>query len=85
SPRGGPAHGPATPVFATCPSGFPLPPDAARTVVSAEETSPGRHRLAVLASHSDVLLRALLTARPPWHVVRVEPAGASPPDPGSRP
>ncbi len=85
SERGGTADGPVTLVVAHGPAGVPLPPDAARTVVSAEETSPGRHRLAVLASHSDVLLRALLTARPPWHVVRVEPAGASPPDPGSRP
>ena len=35
---------------------------------------PRHHRLTVPASHSDVLLRALLTARPPWHVVSVRPA-----------
>jgi hypothetical protein len=40
-------------------------------VTSAEEVAPGTHRLAVRASHSDVVLRALLTARPPWHVARV--------------
>ncbi|MFE5814747.1 ATP-binding cassette domain-containing protein [Streptomyces sp. NPDC056479] len=48
-----------------------LPGDAARAVVAAEEPTPGTHRLTVPASHSDILLRALLTARPPWHVVSV--------------
>ncbi|MET8244039.1 ATP-binding cassette domain-containing protein [Streptomyces sp. NPDC005202] len=51
-----------------------LPADAHRTVASAEETAPGTYRLAIPASHSDVLLRALLTARPPWHVIRVGPS-----------
>ena len=77
--------GPVTLVVARGPAGGRLPPEAVRTAVSAEETAPGSHRLSVPASHSDVLLRALLTARPPWHVERVEPAGAPPPDPGSRP
>ncbi|UOB09578.1 ATP-binding cassette domain-containing protein [Streptomyces sp. HP-A2021] len=48
-----------------------LPDAVRRTVTSAEETAPGSHRLTVAAPHSDVLLRALLTARPPWHVVSV--------------
>ncbi|MFE6176528.1 ATP-binding cassette domain-containing protein [Streptomyces sp. NPDC056464] len=48
-----------------------LPDDAARAVVAAEEPTPGTHRLTVPSSHSDILLRALLTARPPWHVVSV--------------
>ncbi|MEU1013491.1 ATP-binding cassette domain-containing protein [Streptomyces sp. NPDC005890] len=80
---------PAGPVTVVTVQGAPggnLPPDAVRVAVSAEQTAPGSHRLAVPASHSDILLRALLTARPPWHVVRVEPpAGAPSPDPGSRP
>lgn len=75
--------GPVTLVTAQGPAGGQLPPDAARTVASAEETAPGSYRLAVPASHSDVLLRALLTARPPWHVVRVEPAAAPAVDPGN--
>jgi ABC-type Mn2+/Zn2+ transport system ATPase subunit len=72
--------GPLTVVVVRGPAGGQLPPEAARTVASAEETAPGIHRLAVPASHSDVLLRTLLTARPPWHVLSVTP----PPDPGSR-
>ncbi|MBU6535102.1 ABC transporter ATP-binding protein [Streptomyces mayonensis] len=54
--------------------GAVLPADAHRTAVSAEETGAGSHVLTVPASHSDVLLRALLTARPPWHVVSVHAA-----------
>ncbi|MEU7300116.1 ATP-binding cassette domain-containing protein [Streptomyces sp. NPDC007206] len=73
--------GPTAVVSVRGPAGGQLPPDAARTAVSAEETAPGLYRLAVPASHSDVVLRALLTARPPWHVVSVAP----PSDPGSRP
>ncbi|MEU9440303.1 ATP-binding cassette domain-containing protein [Streptomyces sp. NPDC048304] len=73
--------GPTAVVTVRGPAGGQLPPDAARTAVSAEETAPGLYRLAVPASHSDVVLRALLTARPPWHVVSVAP----PSDPGSRP
>ncbi|WP_225826303.1 ABC transporter ATP-binding protein [Streptomyces naphthomycinicus] len=79
-----PSAGPVTLVTAQGPPGGGLPPEAVRTHASAEETAPGSYRLAVPASHSDVLLRALLTARPPWHVVRVEPA-APLPDPGSQP
>ncbi|MDL5204399.1 ATP-binding cassette domain-containing protein [Streptomyces sp. ALI-76-A] len=62
------------------------PPDAAPPPVpgtSAEETAPGTYRLTVPAARSDSVLRALLTARPPWHVVSV--AGpAQDPDAGSR-
>ncbi|MEV6834784.1 ATP-binding cassette domain-containing protein [Streptomyces sp. NPDC051133] len=78
---GSPPAGPLTLVTVRGPAGAALPPDAVRAVASAEETGPGVHRLAVPASRSDVLLRALLTARPPWHVVRVVP----PNDPGDRP
>lgn len=79
--NGGPPAGPLTVVTVRGPHGGQLPPDAARTVASVEEVSPGTYRLTVTASHSDVLLRALLTARPPWHVVSVTP----PRDPGNRP
>ena len=48
-----------------------LPEEVRRTATSAEETGPGRYRLTVPAPRSDMLLRTLLTARPPWHVVSV--------------
>ncbi|MFD9395724.1 ATP-binding cassette domain-containing protein [Streptomyces sp. NPDC060000] len=53
----------------------PLPPEALRLATAAEETADRTHRLTVPASHSDVLLRVLLTARPPWHVVSVRQDG----------
>ncbi|MFF5480115.1 ATP-binding cassette domain-containing protein [Streptomyces sp. NPDC012935] len=65
------AAGPHVTVVVQGPRGGQLPDDAPRTVISAEEPTPGTHCLTVPASHSDVLLRALLTARPPWHVVSV--------------
>ncbi|MGW0878223.1 ABC transporter ATP-binding protein [Streptomyces sp. NPDC002671] len=70
--------GPHARVVAQGPAGGRLPADAARAVTSAEETTSGTWHLTVPASHSDVLLRALLTARPPWHVVAVAPAGPTP-------
>ncbi|MFI2206319.1 ATP-binding cassette domain-containing protein [Streptomyces sp. NPDC020192] len=76
--------GPLALIAVRGPAGGGLPPDAARTVASVEETGPGSYRLTVPASHSDVLLRALLTAHPPWHIVSVTPP-PEPPDPESRP
>lgn len=55
----------------------PLPPEALRLATATEGTADRTHRLTVPASHSDVLLRALLTARPPWHVVSVRRDGSS--------
>ncbi|MFF5436335.1 ATP-binding cassette domain-containing protein [Streptomyces achromogenes] len=82
----GPAvDGPVTTVVVQGPPDGRLPPEAVRAAVAVARTAPGGHRLTVPASHSDAVLRALLTARPPWHVVRVEPAAAPPPDHGSRP
>jgi ABC-type Mn2+/Zn2+ transport system ATPase subunit len=52
----------------------PLPPEALRRATATEETAHRTHRLAVPASHSDVVLRTLLTADPPYHVVSVRPA-----------
>ncbi|POX63222.1 ABC transporter [Streptomyces sp. Ru62] len=86
-PPSAPAAGPVTVVTVRGAPGGRLPPDAVRIAVSAVETAPGSHRLAVPASHSDILLRTLLTARPPWHVVRVDPPFPDPlsADSGSRP
>ncbi|MFF4490403.1 ATP-binding cassette domain-containing protein [Streptomyces sp. NPDC001544] len=70
------------------PPGGRLPDEVARTVTTAEEQTPGTYRLGVPASHSDVVLRALLTARPPWHVVGVHPGDPGPdpvPDPDPAP
>ncbi|WP_369226264.1 ATP-binding cassette domain-containing protein [Streptomyces sp. R39] len=79
--------GALTVVTARGPAGGRLPADAARTAVSAEEPAPGTYRLMVPASHSDVVLRALLAAQPPWHVVSVTPSEPSdvPPDRKDRP
>ncbi|MES5818555.1 ATP-binding cassette domain-containing protein [Streptomyces sp. RG80] len=63
--------GPHVTVVAQGPAGGRLPADARRVATTADETAPGGYRLTVPASHSDVLLRTLLTARPPWHVVSV--------------
>ncbi|MET9762533.1 ABC transporter ATP-binding protein [Streptomyces sp. NPDC006372] len=70
SPEPGPS-GPQVTVDVQGPPDGRLPADAHASVTSAEETSPGRYRLTVPAPHSDVLLRTLLTAHPPWHVVSV--------------
>ncbi|WP_405957010.1 ATP-binding cassette domain-containing protein [Streptomyces phaeochromogenes] len=62
------------------------PVEATRLAVSVEEPRPGpglgRLRLTVPETHSDTLLRTLLTAHPPWHVVSVgegRPATRVPP------
>lgn len=78
------ADGPQVVVEAQGPPDGRLPAAVQGVVTSAEESVPGAYRLAVPAARSDVVLRALLTARPPWHVVRVgaRDAGAGPgPDP----
>ncbi|MEU1330826.1 ATP-binding cassette domain-containing protein [Streptomyces sp. NPDC005865] len=62
--------------------GTALPAPVAAAVVAeaegveAEGAAPGLLRLTVPAPHSDRVLRELLTARPPWHVVRVHAADA---------
>ncbi|EFL35624.1 heme ABC exporter, ATP-binding protein CcmA [Streptomyces viridochromogenes DSM 40736] len=63
--------GPQVIVDAQGPPDGRLPAEVHASVSSAEETAPGRYRLTVPAPHSDVVLRALLTARPPWHVASV--------------
>ncbi|MFJ5772779.1 ATP-binding cassette domain-containing protein [Streptomyces sp. NPDC093094] len=69
--------GPLVVVEAQGAPGAPLPPEALRVAATAAGTGPGLHRLTVPAARSDVLLRALLTARPPWHVAGVRPASPS--------
>ncbi|WP_037671792.1 ATP-binding cassette domain-containing protein [Streptomyces griseus] len=75
-PRTAPA-GPQVLVEARAPVAGPPPAEAARWISAAEEPTPGTHRLTVPASHSDIVLRTLLTAHPPWHVIGVGPAAAA--------
>ncbi|WP_328629688.1 ABC transporter ATP-binding protein [Streptomyces sp. NBC_00353] len=63
---------------ATLPTGLPGAP--------AQEPGPdGTLRLTVAAVHSDALLRALLTARPPWHIRQLSAAAAPEPTPRTEP
>lgn len=77
--------GPVVVIEARGPHGAPPPLPA--TVTRADGTvtpgPDGTTRLVVAAAHSDLALRTLLAARPPWHVVSVNrgrapgPAGES--------
>ncbi|MGW1951327.1 ABC transporter ATP-binding protein [Streptomyces sp. NPDC001920] len=78
------AAGPRATVVVRGPDGADLPAEASRVVTSVDEPDPGTHRLTVPASHSDVLLRALLTARPAWHVVSVCQEESTPDEAESR-
>ncbi|QNP69566.1 ATP-binding cassette domain-containing protein [Streptomyces roseirectus] len=51
--------------------GAELPREVLRRAVSVGSGEAGVRRIAVPVSHSDVVLRALLDARPPWHVESV--------------
>ncbi|MFI6657925.1 ATP-binding cassette domain-containing protein [Streptomyces sp. NPDC050523] len=68
-----PVDGPQVVVEAQGPPGARPPTGTLGAVLSAEQTAPGHYRLTVPASHSDAVLRTLLTARPPWHVTGVHP------------
>ncbi|MFD9254601.1 ABC transporter ATP-binding protein [Streptomyces bottropensis] len=61
------------------PSGRHVPQSARALATLVEETGSGTHRFTVPAAASDALLRALLEARPAWHVVSVGPAPAATP------
>ena len=81
--------GPRTVVEAEGPPGCAVPSALPGAPVIAPGPD-GTLRLTVPAAHSDALLRALLTARPPWHIRAVTaagPPGATTPAPGenSRP
>lgn len=73
-----PANGPQVVVEVQGRQGGQPPVDALGALVSAEEAASDTYRLTVPASHSDVVLRTLLTARPPWHVVSVHPLDSRP-------
>ncbi|MFD2690659.1 ATP-binding cassette domain-containing protein [Streptomyces phyllanthi] len=61
------------------------PAEAVELAVSVEAVEGGdAHRFDVPESRSDALLRALLTARPPWHVLSVEPEAVRVRVPGPR-
>lgn len=68
--------GPRIRIEVRAPVAGPPPAEAARWITTTEEPTPGIHRLTVPASHSDIVLRTLLTAHPPWHVITVGPTSA---------
>ncbi|MCD9140620.1 ABC transporter ATP-binding protein [Streptomyces albireticuli] len=73
--------GPRVLIEAQGPAGAPLPeglPGAPALVPADSPVPPGTVRLTVVAAHSDALLRALLTARPAWHVHAVRPVDPPP-------
>ncbi|WP_372482034.1 ABC transporter ATP-binding protein [Streptomyces fuscigenes] len=59
--------GPRVSVTASC-AGGGEPPEGLPGRPACERLPDGAFRLTVAAAHSDALLRALLGARPPWHV-----------------
>ncbi|WP_226967123.1 ABC transporter ATP-binding protein [Streptomyces phaeolivaceus] len=67
------------------PSGADVPEDVRKSATLMQEMASGTHRFTVPQGESDELLRALLTARPPWHVVSVTPAPAALPAPAPDP
>ncbi|GAA0471155.1 ATP-binding cassette domain-containing protein [Streptomyces olivaceiscleroticus] len=76
----GATTGPCVTVVAQGPPGADLP--------GAPTTAPGPDgttRFTVPAAHSDTLLHALLTARPPWHIHAVTPEEARPDRTAPRP
>ncbi|BBC32130.1 hypothetical protein SGFS_034240 [Streptomyces graminofaciens] len=69
---------PSVVVEARGPSGVgQVPEETEKFATSVEETASGTHRFAVPEARSDALLRALLGAKPPWHVVSVTPEGTA--------
>lgn len=73
SPAG---QGPRVRVVAVGPPGAAPPDGLPGAPVYGRGPEEGTVLLSVAAAHSDALLRALLTARPPWHVREVRaPAG----------
>ncbi|WP_390898276.1 ABC transporter ATP-binding protein [Streptomyces angustmyceticus] len=79
------APGPRVVIEAEAAPGTPLPgapghpADGAPRLPGGPEVVPrpdGTTRLTVPAAHSDALLRALLTARPPWHIRSVTGEGS---------
>ncbi|CAM5481547.1 hypothetical protein SALBM135S_02271 [Streptomyces alboniger] len=72
APEGAEPRGPVVVIVAQGPPGAELPSAVAANAVGTHTGSPdGTTRLTVPESHSDLVLRELLTARVPWHVVGV--------------
>ncbi|MFE6779763.1 ATP-binding cassette domain-containing protein [Streptomyces sp. NPDC057702] len=69
------AGGPRVRVVAEGPPGA-APPAGLPGAPAASEAPDGATALTVPAAYSDALLRALLAARPPWHIRAVTPAPA---------
>ncbi|MGW7415462.1 ATP-binding cassette domain-containing protein [Streptomyces sp. NPDC054863] len=67
SPAADVASGPRVRILAVGPPGAAVPPGLPGAP-SAERRADGSTALTVAAVHSDGVLRALLGARPPWHV-----------------
>lgn len=67
----GAARGPSARVTVSHPAGTPLPAGLPGDPASVPGPD-GTLRLTVAAPYSDALLRALLTARPPWHIHTVQ-------------
>ncbi|MEV8225904.1 ATP-binding cassette domain-containing protein [Streptomyces sp. NPDC079167] len=87
-------NGPHVRIEATCRPPASLPPDLpGAPVVERDAGDPAGVRLTTTAAHSDTLLHALLTARPPWHVTGLAqlpapvpvPVGGAAVDPVPRP
>lgn len=72
-------------VRAQGPAGAAPPDEVTELATLVEEVAGDAHRISVPQSRSDALLRALLGARPPWHVVSVEPRPEPVPDAASDP
>lgn len=70
------AGGPHVVVRARGPEGATPPAEVTELAALVEAVAGDAHRISVPESRSDALLRALLGARPPWHVVSVEPQPA---------
>ncbi|MBP2405730.1 ATP-binding cassette domain-containing protein [Streptomyces syringium] len=68
------------PPGARLPDGLPGDPEhgSLGPATPAAPGAPAVHRLSVAAAHSDDLLRALLAARPAWHIRAVTPARPAP-------
>ncbi len=66
-----PSAGAFVVVEARGPAGAEPPAEAVRLAASVTEAEGGAYRFGVTEPRSDAILRALLGARPPWHVVSV--------------
>ncbi|MFF7391119.1 ATP-binding cassette domain-containing protein [Streptomyces scabiei] len=78
-PQGGPAV--SVVVEGRGPADTEVPEAVRKSATAVEEMAHGTHRFTVPQAGSDELLRALLDARPPWHVVSVTPKPAPLPAP----